>query len=81
MVIPQRVRKEVGVSVGDLMEARAENGKIVLEPKSIVDRGIAESIAGFQAGKGYGPFETHEKFIAALHKGAKKAGRKKRPAR
>jgi len=77
IVIPQRVREKIGVDVGDLLEARAEGGKIVFEPKSVVDRGIAESIAEFKAGKGYGPFDTHEAFVKALHKTAKKGtGRK-----
>ena len=76
VVIPQRVREEVGLHVGDLVEARAENGRIVLEPKAVVDRGIAESIAEFRAGKGYGPFATHKEFLSALHKEAKKPNRK-----
>ena len=41
VVIPQRVREEIGLDVGDVLEARAEDGKIVFEPKSVVDRGIA----------------------------------------
>ena len=85
VVIPQRVRDEIGVDVGDVLEARAEDGKIVFEPKSVIDRGIAESIAEFQAGKGYGPYGTHDAFVKALHKEARKgSGRKKprkRPAR
>ena len=84
-MIPQHVREEIGIDVGDVLEARAEDGKLVFEPKPVVDRGIAESIAEFQAGKGNGPFDTHEAFVQALHKGSKKtAGRKKaskRPAR
>jgi AbrB family looped-hinge helix DNA binding protein len=78
VVIPQRVREEIGVDVGDILEARAEHGRIVFEPKSVVDRGIAESIAEFQAGKGYGPFETHRAFVAALHREAKKTSGRKR---
>jgi len=56
VVIPQRVREQVGVAIGDVLEAKAVNGRIVLEPKSIVDRGIAESIAEFKAGHAKGPF-------------------------
>jgi len=69
VVIPQRVRDEIGVDVGDILDARVEAGKIVFEPKSVVDRGIAESIADFKAGRGYGPFATHEAFLKALQKG------------
>jgi len=62
MVIPQGVRDEIGVSLGDVFEAKAEKGKIVFEPKSVADRGIAESMAEFRAGKSCGPFATHTQF-------------------
>jgi AbrB family looped-hinge helix DNA binding protein len=78
VVIPQHVRDEIGVSVGDVFEAKAEKGRIVFEPKSIVDRGLAESMAEFKAGRSFGPFATHEQFLASLHKEVKKAGTKRR---
>jgi AbrB family looped-hinge helix DNA binding protein len=77
VVIPQHVRDEIGVAVGDVFEAKAENGRIVFEPKSIIDRGIAESMAEFKSGRSFGPFATHKKFLSALHKGAKRTGAKK----
>lgn len=77
VVIPQHVRDAIGVSVGDVFEAKAEKGKIVFEPKSIVDRGIAESMAEFKAGHSFGPFATHKQFLAALHQETKKASAKK----
>jgi AbrB family looped-hinge helix DNA binding protein len=85
VVIPRQVREEIGLDVGDVLEARAEDGRIVFERKSVVDRGIAESIGELQAGRGYGPFDTHEAFVKAIHKAGKKAAgpkkRKKRPPR
>ena len=77
VVIPQHVRDAIGVSVGDVFEAKAEKGKIVFEPKSIVDRGIAESMAEFKAGHSFGPFATHKQFLAALHHETKKVSPKK----
>jgi len=77
VVIPQHVREQVGVAIGDLLEAKAENGRIVFEPKSIVDRGIAESMAEFKAGRAKGPFRTHKEFIASLHKDSKLLNPKK----
>ena len=77
VVIPRHVRDEIGVSVGDVFEAKADKGRIVFEPKSIVDRGIAESMEECKAGRSFGPYATHEEFLAALHKEAKKAGTKK----
>ena len=71
VVIPQRVREQVGVAIGDILEAKAENGRIVFEPKSIVDRGIAESLAEFKAGRAKGPFRTHKELVASLHEESK----------
>lgn len=83
VVIPQRVREQVGVAIGDVLEAKAEKGKIVFEPKSIVDRGIAESLAEFKAGRARGPFRTHRAFIASLRKESKllRPKQTKRPRR
>jgi bifunctional DNA-binding transcriptional regulator/antitoxin component of YhaV-PrlF toxin-antitoxin module len=77
VVIPQHVRDVIGVSVGDVFEAKAEKGRIVFEPKSIVDRGIAQSIAEFKAGESLGPFPTHKAFLAALRKDTKESSTKK----
>jgi hypothetical protein len=54
-----------------------EKGRIVFEPKSIVDRGIVESMAELKAGRSFGPFATHKQFLASLHKEAKKLDAKK----
>jgi AbrB family looped-hinge helix DNA binding protein len=83
VVIPQHVREAVGIAIGDVLEAKAEKGRIVFEPKAIVDRGIAESLEEFKAGLSRGPFTTPAALVASLHKEAKKvrAKRIKRPAR
>jgi bifunctional DNA-binding transcriptional regulator/antitoxin component of YhaV-PrlF toxin-antitoxin module len=67
IVIPRAVREAVGVEVGDFLEAKAEAGKITFTPKSVVDRGIAESMADFAAGRSHGPFKTHAELIDSLH--------------
>jgi AbrB family looped-hinge helix DNA binding protein len=38
VVIPESVRDQIGVEVGDVLEAKVERGKITLTPKSIVNR-------------------------------------------
>jgi AbrB family looped-hinge helix DNA binding protein len=77
VVIPQSVRDEIGVAIGDVFDVRVRNGKIVYEPKAIVDRGIAKSVEEFKAGRAYGPFATHKQFLASLHKEAKRLDARK----
>ena len=40
VTIPARLRDQVAVAVGDILEASVENGAIVLRPKAVVDRAI-----------------------------------------
>jgi len=75
VVIPTAVRKQVKIRVGDLLEVKAERGKVSMIPKSAVDRGIAESLEDFKKGRFYGPFKTAEEMIASLHENAKRLGR------
>ncbi|MDE3179271.1 MAG: AbrB/MazE/SpoVT family DNA-binding domain-containing protein [Acidobacteriota bacterium] len=78
IVIPQNVREKIGIHVGDLLDAAVERGKITFTPKSVVDRGVAESLQDFKEGRGYGPFTTHEGLITSLRKEtAKLRARKK----
>jgi bifunctional DNA-binding transcriptional regulator/antitoxin component of YhaV-PrlF toxin-antitoxin module len=72
IVIPQGLRKQVGVNIGDLLEAKVEKGKITFTPKILVDRSIVESLADFKAGRSFGPFANHNDFITSLHKETKK---------
>ena len=77
VVIPLSVRKKIGIKVGDLLEASAERGRITFTPKSLVDRGVAESLADFQEGRAYGPFETAAELVTSLHKEASRLRSKK----
>lgn len=62
ITIPVAVRKEIGIGEGDTLEAKAENGKIILEPQAIQPRekqyidfcsmlGIAKEHRSFETGE------------------------------
>ena len=79
VVIPARLRREVGINVGDVLEAKVERGKIIFTPKSLIDRGIAESMEDYKKGRSYGPFDSAEEMLRSLHHNAKKGIGKKSP--
>lgn len=81
IVIPAKVRKQAGIKVGDLLEAKVERGKLTFVPKSVIDRGIAESLEDYKKGRVYGPFDTAEEMIASLHRNAKKFRRARKSNR
>ena len=96
LVVPPAVRRSAGFKSGQELEFKAAGGVITIVPKlpaaddeytraerRAIDRGIAASEKDYKEGGSYGPFKTHEEFIAALNaEGAKlRAKKRKRPAR
>ena len=79
VVIPLRVREQIGVAIGDVLEAKAVKGKIVLEPKSIVDRGIAEGLEDIRKGRVHGPYRSVPEAMKAFQERTAKLS--KRPKR
>ena len=76
VVLPQNLREQVGIQVGDLLEAKVERGRITFTPKSLVDRGIAESLDDFRQGRTYGPFASAREAVASMKKELRKGARK-----
>jgi bifunctional DNA-binding transcriptional regulator/antitoxin component of YhaV-PrlF toxin-antitoxin module len=66
IVIPRRVRDEIHVAVGDVFDARAVKGSIVLKPKSAIDRAIAEGLEDVRRGRVLGPFKTVDDMLVSL---------------
>jgi len=79
IVIPQRIRKRVGVDIGDLLEARVERGKITFTPKRLIDRHLGEGLDDLKHGRTHGPYSTAEEAIAALESRARRRAKKRRP--
>lgn len=71
ITLPTALREEVGLSVGDLLEAKVESKKIVLTPKRAVDRELALALEDFKHGRYIGPFSTAKTAERALRRAAK----------
>ena len=71
VTLPSSVRDQVGIAVGDILEATVEKGRITLTPKSIVDREIAKGLEDFKKGRSIGPFETADVAAKALRRTTK----------
>jgi AbrB family looped-hinge helix DNA binding protein len=78
IVIPQHVREQVHIEIGDFLEAGVENGKITFTPKTLIDRHLAEGLEDLNKGRTHGPYATAREAIAALEKRAKSHSKKRR---
>lgn len=83
VVIPKKLHDELGLTPGDYLEVELERGKLVLTPKTLVDKAIeqrlAESFEDFRRGRTHGPFSSAKAAVRSLRQGARrtKRGRKK----
>jgi bifunctional DNA-binding transcriptional regulator/antitoxin component of YhaV-PrlF toxin-antitoxin module len=96
LVVPLALRRKAGFKSGQELEFSARSGVITLAPKAAsaeaedeytpaerraIDRGIALSEKDYKEGRSYGPFATHEEFIASLNKESAKLRAKRKAKR
>ena len=79
VVIPQSVRKQLHLNVGDLLEATVERGRITFTPKTLVDRGIAEGLEDIRKGRVHGPYSSVDAAKKAFDQRTIRAARKTKP--
>ncbi len=78
IVIPQHIREQVHVEIGDILEANVEDGKITFTPKNLIDRHIAEGLENVRKGRTHGPYATAQAAIKALESRARRPVKKRR---
>jgi AbrB family looped-hinge helix DNA binding protein len=77
IVIPRAIREQAGVGIGDLLEAKVENGKITFAPKSVLDRHLAEGLEDLKKGRTHGPYKSAKDAIVALEARVKKHAKRR----
>jgi len=76
IVIPQHVREQMHIEIGDILEAGVEVGKIIFTPKSLVDRHLAQGLKDARKGRTHGRYRSAGEAAAALETRAKRRGQK-----
>lgn len=78
VVIPKKIHDELGLTPGDYLEVALQKGKVILTPKTLVDKQIekrlAEGLEDLKQGRTYGPFDSAKDMIRSL-RGSKKSKR------
>lgn len=66
VTIPTAVREAISLEVGDLLDAEVHADRIVLTPKTVVDKRLQKSLAEARQGKVLGPFRSAKAAVNAL---------------
>jgi AbrB family looped-hinge helix DNA binding protein len=75
VVIPQAIREELGISQGDVLEAKVEPGRLTYTPKAVIDRipaGKAERVRFFKKLSEQAPAWLQETWASSRRSGTDK---------
>lgn len=68
VVIPKKLYDQLGLTPGDYLEVEREGDRIILTPKTLIEKRLVESFEDYRKGKVQGPFKTAKDAIKALKK-------------
>ncbi len=77
VTLPAGLRQQVGLSTGDILEAKIEQGRITLTPQTIIDKRLAEGLADIKSGRVHGPFASADEMIGFLNARTKQKSKRK----
>lgn len=77
VAIPKKLHDALGLSPGDYLEVELQDGRLILTPKQLVEKRLAEGLADIKKGRVHGPFTSAKKVVRSLrgsHRRSKKRG-------
>jgi AbrB family looped-hinge helix DNA binding protein len=78
VTLPTAVRKQAGLAVGDILEAKVEGKKITLTPKGLLDRELALALEDVKRGRVSPTFSSAAAGLRWLHAEVRKIKAKKK---
>ncbi len=73
VIIPKKIHDRLGLEPGDYLEVELQNDKVILTPKALVEKRLAEALEDVKRGRVHGPFRSASEMLRSLR-------RVKRPA-
>lgn len=81
ITLPAKLREQLALEIGDLLEAEVQNGTLKLSPKTLIDRDLDLARTQIKEGQFLGPFETPDEGVKALRQFSKSRKQKARARR
>ncbi len=72
VVIPKKIHDKLGLHPGDYLEVELKGNKLVLSPKALIEKRLAEGLEDIKKGRVYGPFRSVKAMLRSLHQESKK---------
>jgi AbrB family looped-hinge helix DNA binding protein len=68
VVIPKKLHDELGLSPGDYLEVGLEGDRLILTPKALVEKRLAEGLDDIRQGRLHGAFRSMPALLRSLRR-------------
>ena len=68
VVIPKKLHDQLGLSPGDYLEVGLEGDHLILTPKALIEKRLAESLEDIRQGRVHGPFRSMPALLRSLRR-------------
>ncbi|HXQ97006.1 MAG TPA: AbrB/MazE/SpoVT family DNA-binding domain-containing protein [Candidatus Limnocylindrales bacterium] len=68
VVIPKRIHDQLGLEPGDYLEVELDGDRVVLTPKALIEKRLAEGLDDVRKGNVRGPFKSVPALIRSLRR-------------
>lgn len=68
VVIPKKIHDELGLAPGDYLEVELQGDRVILTPKALVEKRLAEGLYDIRNGRVHGPFSSASALIRSIRK-------------
>jgi AbrB family looped-hinge helix DNA binding protein len=72
VVIPKRIHDQLGLVPGDYLQVELEGDRVILTPKALIEKRIAEGLEDIRNGRVSGPFKSMSAMVRSLGRSASK---------
>lgn len=67
VAIPKKLHDELGLSPGDYLQVELEGDRLILTPKALIEKRLAEGLEDIRQGRVHGPFKSVPALLRSLH--------------
>ena len=68
VAIPKKLHDQLGLAPGDYLQVELEGDRLILTPKALIEKCLAESLDDIREGRVEGPFRSASALLRSLHR-------------
>jgi AbrB family looped-hinge helix DNA binding protein len=71
VIIPKKIHDRLGLRAGDYLEVELSDDKLLITPKALVEKRLAEALADVKHGRVHGPYRSAQDMVRSLRRDQK----------